>query len=134
MPFQLGNSDEFGDVNAPVGLNEVFKLLDAVDFWGGIEQSADGQVQISYNTRSIFETLLPFYREFTAGFETDPNRQGKLGINEDRGILDVLGGYAVSGGKGLGFQTQAPSDAKSAAYEAQEVLRELRLKQQKGIG
>lgn len=134
MPFQLDAQEDFGDVNAPFGLNEAFRLLDNIDFWGGIDVSEAGDVQISYNTRSIFETLLPFYREYTAGFENDPNRAAKLGIPEDPSAGDILKGYGASFGKGLGLQGTSPGDTKGPAYQAQEILREYRLRQQKGIG
>ncbi|KKM73559.1 hypothetical protein LCGC14_1409240, partial [marine sediment metagenome] len=133
MPFRLNRQSEFNDTNAPVGMNQVFSALDLVDFWGGIEKSSDGQVQVSYNTRAIWETAFPFWNEYTAGFENRPDQMGRLGMPESPALTERLRAFLLSQTRGIGIKGQTPADSKSGAFEASDVLRDLEVKTARGI-
>lgn len=132
-PMNLNQQSEYNDVNAPVGFNQIFGALDAIDFWGLIDKSADGDVQIPYTARALFETVFPFWSEYTAGFENRPDAMARLGMTQDPSLADRGRAFALRQARGFGASLQIPGDTKSAAFNASDVMRDMKRREAKGL-
>lgn len=146
IPMNILKSEEFGDVEAPRGLNELLQGIDAmVEFSGqhDLLRTSGGDAMIPRWARSTIESLVPFYNEYRQylGFlPADPNRLAREGYTDEnsdllsslvRGNVDeaterlVTGpGMGVFRGLGLGYQT--PNDTRGAAFEASEIIADVR--------
>ncbi len=132
-PMQLTAQSEYNDVNAPVGINQVFAALDKIDFWGAINVSSQGDVQWPYIARSLFDTVFPYWNEYTAGWENRPDQMARLAMTEDPSLVERGRAFALRQTRGLGAQLQVPADTKGGTFEASDVLRDLARREAKGL-
>ena len=146
LPVDILAQEEFGDVNAPVGLNAIMVAIDGLTNRIGLDdlvQTSDGEAFIPRNLRSAIETALPFYSEYRKylGFvPNDPNRLAREGYTPDseslwenisqgdlRGIADsLLRGPGAAGARGLGLGFQTPQDTKGASFNASDIVSDIR--------
>ena len=138
LPLDIREQADYGDVAAPRGLAEILRAVEAipgVDF-ESVDTSGD-TTMISRWARQTFETGIPFYQEYRRwlGFtSTDPSRQAAEGDLTAEGELDTedvwsygldeLINPAVRGFGGGRYQT--PYDAKAPAWEAQQIVSDIR--------
>lgn len=117
---------EGNKVTAPTGLAGILKVLNAMGLWWG--DTKGGQPQISYGTRSMWETAFPFIREWTEVAGIAPNdgmRSGDLGYRLDDGISleeRALGAF-MGIGKAFGLRGTTPHDTLSPVVEAEQTIR-----------
>ena len=122
----IGNDGEAGyRTNAPAGLNEIGLLLENIDFFDLIDAEGSDWRWNSFQS-DLFNTAVPFYKDYTGAIENNPTRASHLGLDNDNGVMDraFAEAFALTGG-GAGLKLQTPSDAKSASYEASEDMRNL---------
>ena len=81
----------------------------------------------------MFDTVFPYWSEYTAGFENRPDQMGRLGMLEDPSLADRGRAFLLRQAQGVGVRAQTPADTKSAAYTAGEVLDDLAEKSAQGI-
>lgn len=112
---------EFGPVNAPAPMNAVLSQLARSGLY---DTSADGDVQIPYLARTIYNLLFPYAQEYEDILApVDPRRQQQVGMAQDDTNLEtVLTRLGLVLGRGLGVQTQTPSQTLAPAAGAQEQL------------
>lgn len=133
-PFKYTEQQEWGQTNAPVGLNEILTLLDKLPLYDA-QISAQGDVQIGFGSKSLFETAFPILNEYSrlAGISNDPNQQLKLGIINEDGVSasEQARAALIQLARGAGFQPSTPNDARSAAFrasqEVESIVDELKL-------
>ena len=128
----INSQREWGDVNAPAQFVPILKGLAAVGLY---DETLTGDVRIPYWSRTVAETAIPFTREVIdpmTGGPTDPNRQQRLGISQDDGVLEsVLKNIAGIGLGGAGMKFTTPADARGAAArsdgEIDDIIKAMRL-------
>ena len=133
--YSMAGEAIYGDqyeTNAPTGLNEILRVLNAVDFFNMIEDtSTAGDVKVSSTVAQGFNTAVPFLREWTSPFENNPNAQARYGFdNEEESLSDRMEAFfqaQVLGG--LGASRQTPTDAKSGLFAASERIKEIGLRE-----
>lgn len=120
MPLDLREQAEWNyDVNAPAGLNEILRILNVGT------QTPQGDAQIPYWTRSLFEGVLPFYREWVdTPFPRDPNRAAALGVNRTDGtsIEESARAALLKGLGAFGVTAQTPAQTPSQTFAAGEAI------------
>ena len=125
LPFDMQATSEYGDVNAPAGMHAVLRSLHAVGLWDNT--SVQGDPQVSYNARRVFETAIPFAGEYSnlVGQQNDPGRAARLGITTEDGtsVAERLRALALTLAKAGGVSVQTPQDSRSAAFEAGDTVR-----------
>ncbi|UCD24739.1 MAG: hypothetical protein JSW51_02140, partial [Gemmatimonadota bacterium] len=150
LPLNVVRAEEFGDVEAPRGLHDIIYGIDGLVEAGGLDlpgvDTSSGAARIPRWLRSSIETAVPFmseYRQFLGYTPMDPNRTAREGLAPDdqdtfiaavlKGDFDgaasgLLSGRGPTAGtlRGLGVNYQTPNDTRGAAYEAQEIVRDIR--------
>ena len=138
VPMSVMQQEEWGDVEAPRGISELITAIDGLVDTDLIDSSS-GTGKIPRWLRSVTETALPFYSEYRRwlGFQpADPNRLAREGFLPDDGepLADLVRGdvgsflenAGLTAGRGLGLGFQTPLDTKSAAFDAQDIVSEIR--------
>jgi len=125
-PFRFNEQQQWGKTNAPTGLNEILKGLSLLPGIGP-EATAQGDVQVGFGTKNLFNTAFPILNEFTqlTGLVNDPNQEVKLGISGEPSVGERLRGVGLQLAKGLGLQPSTPQDARGRAFVASERIREI---------
>lgn len=119
------NPDFFeGKTTAPTGLAGVLRVLNKMGLWADMKQ---GEPQISYGARNLWETAFPFVREWTEVAGIAPNdgmRSGDLGYRLDDGVSleeRALGSF-MGIGKAFGLRGTTPHDSLGPMTEAERAI------------
>ena len=137
--FDFQAQQDFGNVNAPAPINIVTTQLARA---GIFDVSTDGDVQMPYWLRTLYNTTIPFASEYSqiaesgmqafgaTGAVNDPKRLAQMGIAEpendpDSNIANALQSLGMVFGKGVGIKAQTPRDTAGPAYGASDALGEI---------
>lgn len=126
LPWELSRQEEIGgSVNAPPILNEILLGLNRLGLYDSVDAD-EGVARIPRAARYLTETLIPPLAEYTRPFDTDPSRRQALGLpSGDLGAPSAqqrARAYAIWLARGVGLQTQTPTQAYSQSWRAQDEI------------
>jgi hypothetical protein len=123
-PVSFQQQNQWGNTQAPVGLNEILRLTNFVGLTDNTEQG--GRVQVGFGTKNAYLTAFPIINEYAnlTTLQSSPEQRQKLGLVDVDGVSagDRARASALTLARGLGFQSVTPTAARAeAAIARQEV-------------
>lgn len=128
IPLDVFERKDYGDVPAPLGLQQAFQVMETFGFDIGTENVDTGDYEVPNWMRSMYEAFVPFQREWleTAGvFQGDDRRANRLGVHTEDGLSteERIRAGVMSLARAAGVRGATKEDLRQDEINLEETVR-----------